>query len=122
MRVIAGAIIGIALIVIGSLPALRRYRIPAQSLIATGILIGYADIFAAHSFYGLISLTAASILMWLVTGVAMALAARTDAPAILWLGLIGGFLTPFLFQSPYQNPIALFRSGVDLKLCDCRGQ
>ncbi|HJT82548.1 MAG TPA: DUF2339 domain-containing protein, partial [Chthoniobacterales bacterium] len=108
MRIVAGALVGIVLIVIGILPRVLRYRIPAQSVIATGILICYADIFAAHAFYGLISLTAASVLMWLVTGAAMGLAARMDAPAILWLGLIGGFLTPFLFYSSYQNPGALF--------------
>lgn len=108
MRVIAGALIGVALIGAGILPALRRYRIPAQSVIATGILIFYADIYAAHSFYGLISLTAASVLMWLATAVALGLAARMDAPAILWLGLIGGFLTPFLFHTSYQSAVALF--------------
>jgi uncharacterized membrane protein len=108
MRVIAGAIVGIALGLLGMVPALRRYRIPAQSLIATGMLICYADIFAAHSFYGLISLTAASVFMWLVTGAALGVAAKADAPAILWLGVIGGFLTPFLFRSSYQGAIGLF--------------
>lgn len=74
MRIIAGAIVGAALIVVSLLPRVRRYRIPAQSLCATGILILYADVYSAHAFYGLISLTATIALMWIVTAVALILA------------------------------------------------
>jgi uncharacterized membrane protein len=108
MRIIASGLVGLTLIGLGVLPSLRRYRIPAQSLIATGIMICYADIYGAHSFYSLISLTTASVLMWLVTAMAVALGERTDSPWILWLGLIGGFLTPFLFHTGYQHTVALF--------------
>lgn len=108
MRIFSGGLVGLTLIGLGIAPTLRRYWIPAQSLIATGILICYADIYAAHSFYGLISLTVASVLMWLVTALALGLGARVGAPAILWLGVIGGFLTPLLFRTNYQSTIALF--------------
>jgi len=108
VRILAGALVGVGLIVIGLLPRLRKFRIPAQSVIATGLLICYADIYAAHSFYSLISLTAASGLMWLVTALGLWLAAGLDFPAILWLALIGGFLTPGLFHSTHQSAIGLF--------------
>lgn len=108
VRILAGALIGIGLIVVGLLPKLRKFRIPAQSVIATGLLICYADIYAAHSFYALIPLTAASVLMWLVTALSLWLAAGLDFPAILWLALIGGFLTPCLFDSTHQSAIGLF--------------
>ena len=108
MRVVAGAIIGIALLIVSLLPAVRRYRVPAQSLCATAVLILYADIYAAHSFYGLISLTAATGLMWIVTAVALVLAVGLAGQSMAWLGLVGGFVTPILFRTTYANPIVLF--------------
>src|SRR5450755_1393717 len=49
MRIVTGTIVGAGLIVVGALTGARRYRIPAQSLCATGVLILYADIYAAYS-------------------------------------------------------------------------
>jgi uncharacterized membrane protein len=108
MRVITGALIGIALIMAGTLPALRRYRVPAQSLCATGVLILYADTYGAHAFYNLIPLSAATALMWILTAIAILLAASSDAQSVAWLGTFGGFLTPILFRTQYDNPIVLF--------------
>jgi uncharacterized membrane protein len=108
MRVTAGGLVSVVLVGLGMLPSLRRYRIPAQSLIVTALLIAYADTYAAHSFYALIPLTLASIVMWLVTILALTLAIQTESPGIFWLGLIGGFLTPVLFRTGYENPVALF--------------
>ncbi|MEY2439934.1 MAG: hypothetical protein QOI34_1319, partial [Verrucomicrobiota bacterium] len=108
MRVLAGALVGIALIVAGILPTLRRYRVPAQSLCATGILILYANIYAAESFYSLMPLGAASILMWIVTGIALILATKLDAPGVLILGVVGGFVTPLLLGTKYSNAVVLF--------------
>ena len=108
IRILAGALVGIGLVIAGLLPALRKFRVPAQSIIATGLLICYADLYAAYSFYSLIPLAAASVLMWLVTAAGLWLAARMDAPAILWLAMLSGFLTPFLFHSGDQSAVALF--------------
>ena len=108
MRIFSGGLVGVILIIAGLTPALRRYWIPAQSLIVTGLLICYADIYAAHSFYALVSLTVASVLMWLVTAAALVLGARIGAPAILWLALIGGYVTPLLFRTSYESAAALF--------------
>src|SRR5436309_261074 len=92
MRVVAGAIIGIALLIVSLLPAVRRYRVPAQSLCATAVLILYADIYAAHSFYGLIPLTAATGLMWIVTAVALALAGGLAGQRMAGPVSVGGLL------------------------------
>ena len=108
MRIVAGAIIGTLLIIIALFPAVRRYRVPAQSVCATGVLILYADIYAAYSFYGLIALTLASALMWIVTGAALILATRLDAQSVAWLAVVGGFLTPALLWTRRDNPAALF--------------
>lgn len=108
MRIFSGGLVGLILIAAGISPALSRYWIPAQSLIVTGILICYADTYAAHSFYSLISLSAASVLMWLITVVGLLLGVRTAAPAILWLAVIGGYVTPLLFRTNYQTASVLF--------------
>jgi uncharacterized membrane protein len=107
-RIVAGGIVGAALIIIGALTGARQYRVPAQSLCATGVLILYADIYAAHSFYALIPLSVATFLMWIVTALALFLASHRAAQSVAWLGVIGGFLTPALLWTTHDNPVALF--------------
>ncbi len=107
-RVTIGAAIAAALIGLGWWLARGRYRISAQSLCATGIVIFYADLFAAHSFYGLISLTTAFFAMSAVTLFSFLLAVKLGAQVIVILGLLGGFLTPALLHSGVDNAPALF--------------
>ena len=108
MRIAIGALIGLALTAAGWRAARKNYRVPEQSLCATGILVLYADIFAAHAFYGLISLTPAFALMSCVTIAAFFLAVVLDAQVVVILGLLGGFLTPFLLATGSDHPAALF--------------
>ena len=117
MRVVLGAIIGCALVAAGWFTSRRNYRVPGQSLCATGVLVLYADIFGAHTFYGLLSLGAAFALMSLVTVAAFLLAVRMDAPVVVVLGLVGGFLTPLLLTTgdrplPTFSYIALLNLGI----------
>jgi uncharacterized membrane protein len=107
-RVTIGALIAIGLIALGWWLARGRYRITAQSLCATGIVILYADLFAAHSFYGLISLTTAFFAMSAVTLFSFLLAVNLSAQVIVILGLLGGFVTPVLLRSGLDNAPALF--------------
>jgi uncharacterized membrane protein len=107
MRIIAGAIIGAGMIVVSLLPKVRRYRIPAQSICVTGILILYADAYSAHAFYGLISLTATIAFLWIVTAVALVLANYLAAQSVAWLALVAGFVTPFLMHVGYTDAILL---------------
>ncbi len=108
MRIAIGAFIGLALTAAGWRAARKNYRIPGQSLCATGILVLYADIFAAHAFYDLISLMPAFALMSCVTIAAFFLAVVLDAQVVVILGLLGGFLTPFLLATGSDHPAALF--------------
>ncbi len=105
MRIVAGAIIGVALIAVSLLPKVRRYSVPAQSVCAAGILILYADIYTAQAFYHLISLTATTALMWIVTAIALGLAYSLAAQSVAWLAIAGGFVTPFLLDTSYTNPV-----------------
>ncbi|MEP6955572.1 MAG: DUF2339 domain-containing protein [Chthoniobacterales bacterium] len=108
MRVIIGTAIGLALIAVGWFTARRRYRVPGQSLCATGVLVLYASIFGAHAFYNLIPLSTAFTLMSLVTLGAFFLAVKMDAQVVVVLGLIGGFLTPPLLLRDAGNPLLIF--------------
>ncbi len=107
-RVAIGIVIGSGLVLLGWRLARGRYRVTAQSLCATGIVILYADLFAAHSFYGLISLTTAFFAMSAVTLFSFLLAVNLSAQVIVILGLLGGFLTPAVLNSGADNAPALF--------------
>jgi uncharacterized membrane protein len=107
MRVVMGLVIGLALIAAGWWSSRRGPSIPGQSLCATGVLVLYAAAYAAHHLYGLVSLTTAFLLMSTTTVAAFALAVALSAQAVVVLGLLGGFVTPVLFQGG-ANPLLLF--------------
>ena len=108
MRVAIGTVVGIGLVATGWFTATRNYRVSGQSLCATGVLVLYGNIFAAHVFYHLIPIGAAFASMALVTAAAFFLAVRMNAQVIVILGLLGGFLTPVLLSTGVDNPAALF--------------
>jgi uncharacterized membrane protein len=108
MRVAIGTVVGIILIATGWFTATRNYRVSGQSLCATGVLVLYGNIFAAHVFYRLIALGPAFASMAVVTAIAFFLAVRMNAQVIVILGLLGGFLTPVLLSTGVDNPTALF--------------
>ena len=108
MRVVIGAIVGLLIVAAGAFAATRRYRVPAQSLCATGILVLYADIYAAHAFYSLIPLGVASAAMLIVTAGALWLAMRLEAQSVVWLAALGGYLTPSLLWTNGTQPLVLF--------------
>jgi len=108
MRVAIGTVVGLGLIATGWLTASRNYRVSGQSLCATGVLVLYGNIFAAHVYLHLIELMPAFAAMALVTAAAFFLAVRMNAQVIVILGLLGGFLTPVLLSTGVDNPTALF--------------
>src|SRR5205814_10045377 len=108
MRVVIGTVLGLGLIVTGWFTAARNFRVSGQSLCATGILVLYGNIFAAHVLYGLIDLVPAFASMAVVTAAAFFLAVRMNAQVIVVLGLLGGFLTPVVLSTGVDNPAALF--------------
>ncbi len=110
VRVASGLVIGIGLIVGGLRLNRERYAVTMQSLCGAGIVILYADLFAAHhpTFNLLPSPYVTFAFMSLVTTVAFFLAVRLDAQAVAILGLLGGFLTPVLINTGHDNPLGLF--------------
>ena len=106
-QVLIAAVVGVVLVGAGWFTARRNYRVPGQSLCATGVLVLYATAFGAHSYYSLFSLTTAFLLMSVVTIGAFLFAVRLDAQVIVVLGLAGGFLTPLLLTNG-ENALRLF--------------
>ncbi len=108
LRILLGATIGLALLAAGAWAVRKNYRVPGQSLCATGILVLYANIFSAHVYYQLIALGPAFGLMLCVTAAAFLLALLLDAQVVVILGMLGGFLTPILLNAGREQPAALF--------------
>lgn len=116
-QVATGLIVGMVLVGLGEYWK-SRYRLYAQALTGGGIAILYLSIFAAYNFHDLISMYPAFFFLALITVVAGALSVRYDSPVIAFLGIIGGFLTPFMLgvKSVEENEKALLAYIILLNL------
>ncbi|KMQ49951.1 hypothetical protein CHISP_3165 [Chitinispirillum alkaliphilum] len=78
----------------------KRYQVLGQGFSGGGIATLYFSVFAAGPMYDLISLSVTFILMCMVTLCAGVLAAKTSSQLLAVIGLIGGFATPVMLQTP----------------------
>jgi len=110
VRVALGFILGAGLVVGGLKVSLEKYRITAQTLVASGIVSLYAVTFACDAVYHFAFFGAVPtfLLMTLITAAAFILAVRLDAQVVAILGILGGFLTPVLISTGHDNPLGLF--------------
>jgi uncharacterized membrane protein len=111
LRIAAGFATGLALLGGGWWTHRRpNYRVLAQALCATGVLVLYGVSFAAHAIYQLplFGNTFTFALMSVVTVAAFFTAVRHDALVVAVLGMLGGFLTPVLLPLVQDHPAALF--------------
>ena len=108
VRMALGFATGIGLLIGGMVMVGRKFTVLGQTLCATGVVVLYANIFAASGYYHIIDSYPAFGLMVLVTAAAFLLAVRLDAQVVAVLGLIGGFLTPVLISTGKDNPLGLF--------------
>jgi hypothetical protein len=79
-----------------------------QATSGAGVAILYASLFAAHARYGLIGTPATFAGMAFVTLTAGLLAMRRQLFVLAVIGLVGGFLTPFLLATNEDHPVGLF--------------
>lgn len=114
-RIILGIVAGIALLGIGELLR-KKYMVYSQVLSGGGIAILYLSIYAAYSWYDLISQPVAFGAMILITLVSGFLSVWSGEPALVIMGSIGGFLTPVLIGSKDSNLYTLFTYLVLLDL------
>ncbi len=109
VRVASGLVIGISLLGGGLWLNRERYAASVQAICGAGIVILYADLYAAHAYYKLIESPYVTFAcLSLVTAVAFILAVRLNAQAVAIIGLLGGFLTPVLIRTGHDNPLGLF--------------
>lgn len=110
LRVTIGFATGVGLLAVGVRMSQNKYKITADTLCGTGVVILYAMTFVCHSVYHFPLFTPNSTfeIMALITGGAFFLSVRLNAVAVVVLGMLGGFLTPALVSTGVDNPVGLF--------------
>jgi hypothetical protein len=111
LRMAFGFLTGLGLLIGGAwLHRRKQYIVGAQTLCATGIVILYAVTFACRSIYHFefFGPLPTFLLMALITTTAFLLAVRLNAMVVAILGMLGGFLTPYLLGTHEDNPLGLF--------------
>lgn len=107
-RLTVGMLVGVALMAGGEWAVRRRYLPFAQGLLAAGLSICHASLFAAYRFHDLIPQPVAFGGMVTLTIVGMALAVFHDFLAFAILAIIGGFLAPVLLSTGRDGRDMLF--------------
>ena len=110
LRVTMGFVAGLGLVAGGVVMSRKNYSALSQTLCATGVVILYAVTFASYALYhfSLFGPLPTFLLMSLITATAFFLAVRLNALVVAILGMLGGFLTPFLLSTGQDNPAGLF--------------
>jgi uncharacterized membrane protein len=108
MRVALGIVVGLGLSVAGDRFARRGYQVYGQVVTGGGITALFLSIYAAFSYYGLISQAPAFALLVAVTAGAAWLADRQRAVGLAAMAVGGGFATPFLVGSGVDAQFTLF--------------
>ena len=116
IRVCLGAVLGALLTLAGewlrrrplerALAAIGPSYIP-PALTAAGVSILFTSIYAAYALYDLISPAAAFVLLAGVAAGAVALS-LLQGPLVAAIGLVGGYLTPWLTATGEHRPEVLF--------------
>src|SRR5262249_44948094 len=107
-RVALAILTGVALLVAGVRVLDTAYHLLGQGLIGGGLAALYFSVFAAVSFYHLISPYTAFALMGFITVCAGVLAVRVDSMLVAVLGIIGGYGTPVMLRTGEVNFAGLF--------------
>lgn len=107
-RMTLSFLFGLGLLVGGVVLKHKDYRVTAETLCATGVVVLYAASFASHAYYHFLTSTPTFALMSLITIVAFLLSVHLEAPVVAILGIVGGFLTPPLLSTGVDRAIGLF--------------
>lgn len=103
LRMAAAALFGVMLLAAGEYARKRRFLADeprvAQALVGAGIAVLYATAYGSWFLYGQIDGRTASVLMLLISAAALALSLRHGPPTAV-MGMVGGFLTPWLAGDP----------------------
>lgn len=99
---------GILSIIVGEFSRRRGFETPAKGLIALGLGILYATLFAANRYFGILGTEFAFAGAVAVTVMTMLFAVRLDEALIAMLGLLGGYITPLILSTGENLPHHLF--------------
>lgn len=102
-----GALLCAAGFVIGIKSAMVANERIGQALSGAGIACLYFAAYAAVHMYGFVSSGQGFVAMLVVTALAVALSLKNGAPIAL-MGLVGGFLTPWLMSTGSNDTVMLF--------------
>jgi uncharacterized membrane protein len=108
MRVVFGALAGMALVAGGLRLEAAGYSTYGQVLTGGGLAVLYLAAYAAFGFYGLIGSLTAFVLLTLVTVGAAMLADQQQSQPMAVMAIGGGFLTPFLVGGSTDAQVTLF--------------
>jgi len=106
-RVMIGLFVGVALIGIGQFLR-KNYLVYSDFLMGGGIAALYLSIFAAFNFYALIDAPVAFFFMICVTVLSVVISIVDGTINLAILGVLGGFITPFLVNTGSNNFVLLF--------------
>ncbi|MBT65078.1 MAG: hypothetical protein CML13_17915 [Puniceicoccaceae bacterium] len=125
LTVVFGGLLCGAGFVIGVKSSMAANQRIGQALAGAGIACLYFAAYAAVHMHGYVSLGLGFVAMVLVTVLAVLLSLKNGAP-IAMMGLVGGFLTPWLMSTGPNDTVMLFGylfllfCGAQF-LCVCRG-
>lgn len=106
-RVFLSALTGIGLVIFG-VQYLERFEKYALTAMGGGVATLYFTVFFAHNFYELIEAVPAFGMFVLLTVFTVFLSVFKDRQVMAWIGLLGGFLSPFLVDTPEPNLVQLY--------------
>lgn len=85
----------------------ETYKVFVQGIAGAGIAVFYLSIFAAYSYYHLFNYPIAFVLMLATATIAFHQALKYNSVATAVLGLVGGFVTPFMMSKGGGNAVDL---------------
>ena len=107
-RVLQGAVVGLALVYVGTRFVRAGYALYGQMISGGGAAILYVSTYAAFNYYHLIDRPVAGVLLVAITAMTAWLADRQQSQGLAVLAVGGGFGTPFLLPGTTDAQIALF--------------
>jgi len=107
-RVGIGLIGGVTLTLAGWRYHRRGWRIFSQMLSSAGVVVLFLAVYSAFGFYRLVPQQAAAAFLLVVIVESALLAVLYNAPALAWMSLVGGLLTPLLMYSETDQYQSLF--------------
>lgn len=108
MITVAVGLIGLGLLACGLKMKDEKTKTAAGTLCASGITTFFIATYCAFSFYNMISLPVAFILMAAISFVSFFVSAKKDIQFISFLGMLAAFITPFLLSNGNDNYIFFF--------------